>query len=308
MSRDDEFLRAILASPGDEVLRLVYADWLAERGDQRAEVLRTQVEIGRRTREKEPTVGLQDRLDGLVPAIDPVWLSFMTTLGQPLRPSFLSRLQQEVSATASPELPFTEPLAARGPIVTFQSAFRDGNAWDRGLMDDGDFLRHLHLGDCYYGSASCAMHPFLCEVENNQRTMTAADVLKALKARDFRSQHIPSLHATTIPFPGYHPGTKNDEIHTDFGEQYLFRRPGDAEGSTAVEGSDAEATDTHRALLRRVEDQRLWYVALHAFPFGEGVSGRPFYIYVILFAVGKSRQGNRLLGVVSHQACHNLCD
>ena len=35
---DDAFIRAILADPGEDALRLVYADWLDERGDALVEV------------------------------------------------------------------------------------------------------------------------------------------------------------------------------------------------------------------------------------------------------------------------------
>src|SRR5437870_2473886 len=44
MSEEDAFIRALRADPGDGALRLVYADWLEERGDRecglRAEYLR----------------------------------------------------------------------------------------------------------------------------------------------------------------------------------------------------------------------------------------------------------------------------
>lgn len=43
MSDDQDFLRAVLASPQDNSLRLVYADWLEERGDPRAMFLRLEV-------------------------------------------------------------------------------------------------------------------------------------------------------------------------------------------------------------------------------------------------------------------------
>jgi uncharacterized protein (TIGR02996 family) len=41
------FLRAIVAAPGDDLPRLVYADWLDERGDPRAEFVRVQVAVER---------------------------------------------------------------------------------------------------------------------------------------------------------------------------------------------------------------------------------------------------------------------
>jgi uncharacterized protein (TIGR02996 family) len=40
MNHDHAFLNSILANPSDRILRLVYADWLEERGDHRGEYLR----------------------------------------------------------------------------------------------------------------------------------------------------------------------------------------------------------------------------------------------------------------------------
>jgi uncharacterized protein (TIGR02996 family) len=40
MSEEAQFLRALQESPGDDTARLVYADWLEERGDPRSEYLR----------------------------------------------------------------------------------------------------------------------------------------------------------------------------------------------------------------------------------------------------------------------------
>src|SRR5262249_51734963 len=46
MSREAEgFLQAILAAPEDDTPRLVYADWLEERGDPRGEFIRIQCEL-----------------------------------------------------------------------------------------------------------------------------------------------------------------------------------------------------------------------------------------------------------------------
>ncbi len=44
MNTDHDFLQAILADPDDGTLRLVYADWLEEQGDARAEFLRLQAQ------------------------------------------------------------------------------------------------------------------------------------------------------------------------------------------------------------------------------------------------------------------------
>jgi uncharacterized protein (TIGR02996 family) len=45
MNEDETFIRAIQAAPRERLPRLVYADWLDERGDPRAEFLRLQCEV-----------------------------------------------------------------------------------------------------------------------------------------------------------------------------------------------------------------------------------------------------------------------
>jgi uncharacterized protein (TIGR02996 family) len=45
MSEDAAFLRTVLASPEDATARLVYADWLDDRSDARAGLLRTDWDV-----------------------------------------------------------------------------------------------------------------------------------------------------------------------------------------------------------------------------------------------------------------------
>jgi uncharacterized protein (TIGR02996 family) len=47
MTPDDAFLQAILEQPEDDGPRLMYADWLEERGDPRGEFIRAQCELAR---------------------------------------------------------------------------------------------------------------------------------------------------------------------------------------------------------------------------------------------------------------------
>lgn len=42
---DIAFQRAILANPSDTTLKLVYADWLQDRADPRAEFVRLQIQL-----------------------------------------------------------------------------------------------------------------------------------------------------------------------------------------------------------------------------------------------------------------------
>src|SRR5262244_1895825 len=45
MSQDEGFLQAIIEEPDDVGLRLIYADWLDERGDPRGEFIRVQCQL-----------------------------------------------------------------------------------------------------------------------------------------------------------------------------------------------------------------------------------------------------------------------
>jgi uncharacterized protein (TIGR02996 family) len=76
MSDDQAFLRALLASPEDDNLRLVYADWLEERGDPRAAFLRLEV----RLHQTEPGTRSRDLCERLHQArstLDARWLALV---------------------------------------------------------------------------------------------------------------------------------------------------------------------------------------------------------------------------------------
>ena len=150
----------------------------------------------------------------------------------------------------------------------------------------------MGLNECYYGAASYPLYPFLCELSIEHRPITAAVVLAALPVREFRSDHIHSLDALNLPFPGYHPSTDNDEIHNDFAEQHIFGH----------DRAEYEWLGVHGVLKRYVEGERMWYILLHDW------RRRRKGPVVTLLAVGLSPHGNRLVGVVTHQMCHNTCD
>jgi uncharacterized protein (TIGR02996 family) len=66
---DEAFLRALAEEPADDVRRLVYADWLDERGDPRAAFLRAEVELAR----SGPTARGRDALLRRRAELDPAW-------------------------------------------------------------------------------------------------------------------------------------------------------------------------------------------------------------------------------------------
>lgn len=288
---DEPFLRAILADPGDEAVRFVYADWLDDRGDHaRAAILR----------------GDETNANG----VDAGWRAFVRHLGQPFETENFWRYDFE-GPTDPPYRPFTEAVGRRGSVTTFESALRGETTDLSGLGDDIAFLTSLELGECYYGAGSNDLRPFLTELPDD-RPLTGAIVLAALKVHRFRSQHIADLDAIDILAPGYQPGTLNDEVHTDPDRQYLFDRYSAGEREGEEDEHSDRSRQLHAALRSRVTNGKLWYVLLHTWdthdpkeptsdPDEKGGN-------VVLFSVGRSLLGRRLVGVVSCQTCHNLCD
>ena len=331
MSDGDALFRAVLASPEDATSRSVYADWLEEQGDPRAELLRLDWDVPRllfldwvtrrgdrdyylrcfpELRDQQPVCEslehLRDRLTALGCRINPTWMAVMNTLGCPFIPFYFWK-NSGPRSFGPDELPFLEPIGTRGAVLTFESAFRGEGAWEPDLVSDLRFLRQLQLRECNYGAASCPVHPFICELGTDRRLLTGVDVLGALKSRNFRSEHIQTLEAIEIPFPGYHPHSDNDEIHTDSGRQNIFANPDDENENDEEQDYLFKAIDNHEELVNYVDGRRLWYVLLHSrtHDLGDEWDKHPC---VVLFAVGRSPHGNRLVGVVTHQVCHNLCD
>jgi uncharacterized protein (TIGR02996 family) len=72
MTEDEAFIRTIVDRPGDDLPRLVYADWLDERDDPRGAYLRAEAEWAKA---KQTAGFLVLRLNGLAEGLDPVWVA-----------------------------------------------------------------------------------------------------------------------------------------------------------------------------------------------------------------------------------------
>jgi uncharacterized protein (TIGR02996 family) len=91
MGEEDAFLRGIRAHPGDDALRLVYADWLEERGDLRGNFLRLQLGLTSLAPDHLHRVGGEHELSLLRKACDPEWLAVVEPgLGPGEDPNFRS--------------------------------------------------------------------------------------------------------------------------------------------------------------------------------------------------------------------------
>jgi uncharacterized protein (TIGR02996 family) len=127
LSDPDEmaFIRAIAADPDDEATRLVYADWLEERGDPRAEFLRVESALAG-LRDDDPRYpGLWGRCEELGSGRDLWWCRLVA----------VRRKSRVLNCGASP---------SASPAVRF--AFRCPNHW-AALEPTGD-AGVRYCGDC----------------------------------------------------------------------------------------------------------------------------------------------------------------
>ena len=75
MNHDDAFIDAIVANPEDQGLRLMYADWLEERGDARGELLRLEATLATLPTKDRQWAGLMKRLHEVRAGIALDWLA-----------------------------------------------------------------------------------------------------------------------------------------------------------------------------------------------------------------------------------------
>src|SRR5579862_3542121 len=73
MNDEQRFLQAILAAPDDDTPRLIYADWLEERGDVRAEFIRVQCELARLSPDEPQYPDLEERAEDLIDEHGETW-------------------------------------------------------------------------------------------------------------------------------------------------------------------------------------------------------------------------------------------
>ena len=75
MTPEEAFVQAITGSPDDDTSRLVYADWLEERGDPRGEFLRLECRLRALPETSEEHLALLPRLAELGGGADVRWLA-----------------------------------------------------------------------------------------------------------------------------------------------------------------------------------------------------------------------------------------
>ena len=75
MTDDRALLGAVLEAPADEAPRLVYADWLEERGDPRGAFLRAEAAASRLPRDGPAFAAAERALRAQAAGLDAVWVA-----------------------------------------------------------------------------------------------------------------------------------------------------------------------------------------------------------------------------------------
>jgi uncharacterized protein (TIGR02996 family) len=197
---DDPFLHAIIENPGDDTLRLVYADWLEERGDPRAPFVRAHPEIYqfiaalKRAVTSAPFVLNQfaapeqaDLLFGVALVLEP----FRQDLHfNPRVPGIVQGALEyiERSLALAPGLPNVEALLKRlaaGPVPppqsrVFASLLASGQSADVLLTALGEHEQENHLGELL----ACLVQEMVLRGARLEGQPGVARLAKSMRARN----------------------------------------------------------------------------------------------------------------------------
>jgi uncharacterized protein (TIGR02996 family) len=154
MTQDDAFLDSIIENPDDNGLRLIYADWLEERGNPRAEFIRVQIELARLPDEDPRRAELEEREHQLFDEHGQDWLRpFRGILAAAdCTPVFHGGFLSEITFWGQPGarrlLARAEALFRRAPICWLRLLPMGGHGvqsfpWDRPKLD----VDRLRLAD-----------------------------------------------------------------------------------------------------------------------------------------------------------------
>lgn len=114
MSDESAFLKRIVAEPSADGPRLVYADWLDDRGDPRGEFIRLQCALARLPIDDPAREGLTRREKQLTARHARDWAAGLA--GKATRCTFRRGFVDAITLTARQFLEHGEPLLAGGPV------------------------------------------------------------------------------------------------------------------------------------------------------------------------------------------------
>jgi uncharacterized protein (TIGR02996 family) len=114
MTQEEAFLRAVLQDPDDDGVRLVFADWLEERGDPRGEFVRVECALARLPADDDRRPALYARRRQLLAAHRDAWLGPLRGLAYAWE--FRRGFVEEVTADAYRFLQHADTFFAAAPL------------------------------------------------------------------------------------------------------------------------------------------------------------------------------------------------
>jgi uncharacterized protein (TIGR02996 family) len=169
VSEDEAFIRAIVDSPGDDLPRLVYADWLDDRDDPRGPYLRAEFEWAKPWRSgQRPAESTKLRTLAAV-GLDPVWVARVSRPPVGVCCEHLSfkgggRLPAQADVrTFESHLGAALPPDYSGFLLNYNGGRTDG-AWFNVVGEEDrlnvEFFYSLGWGDAGLGSSSPSLNGF----------------------------------------------------------------------------------------------------------------------------------------------------
>jgi uncharacterized protein (TIGR02996 family) len=139
MNEQEGFLEAILANPDDDQLRLIYADWLEERGDPRGEFIRVQMELAGTKPEPSREHELLVREKGLLASYEEEWLRPLRELliGWKFQRGFLHEIEMDAKTFVKHAPAVFQAAPVRSLSIHFTGSLADELA-------DCPYLNRLH--------------------------------------------------------------------------------------------------------------------------------------------------------------------
>jgi uncharacterized protein (TIGR02996 family) len=173
---DEAFIRAIVAAPGDDAPRLVYADWLDERGDPRGGYLRAEAKSAHL--EGLAILAAKERLRELAGGLDPVWAARVS------RPPYgvcctSVRLLESTPAVPARELEelavrlaIDLPVEYRAFLLNWNGGTPDPNHLQIGLTrEPGEYAEVERFFSVYPPTVGTASEGWLDDLEESARVL-----------------------------------------------------------------------------------------------------------------------------------------
>jgi uncharacterized protein (TIGR02996 family) len=152
MTQEESLLQAIIESPDDDAVRLVYADWLEENGQpERAELIRLEIELSGLPEASPRAEPLEEREEELLEAHALEWVRPLSL--KPEEVTFVRGLIEKVETDARCFLDCAEELFRRAPVRALKLM-----AWEEGVEElaarpELARLRELDLSENGLGDA-----------------------------------------------------------------------------------------------------------------------------------------------------------